>query len=51
MTTEALKIVDINGVEKSVSTKLPWGKERRILKIVGDLITEIPSDILLSRSF
>jgi hypothetical protein len=46
MTTEALKIVDINGVEKSVSTKLPWGKERRILKIVGDLIAEIPSDIL-----
>ena len=46
MSTETLKIVDINGVEKSVSTKLPWGKERRILKIVGDLVTEIPSDIL-----
>lgn len=46
MSTEALKIVDINGVEKSVSTKLPWGKERRILKIVGDLITEVPADIL-----
>ena len=46
MTTESLKIIDINGVEKTVSTKLPWGKERRVLKIVGDLITEVPADIL-----
>jgi hypothetical protein len=41
-----LKISDINGVEKIVNTKLPWGRERRVLKIVGDLITELPADIL-----
>jgi hypothetical protein len=46
MSTDTLKIVDINGVEKSISTKLPWGKERKVLKIVGDLITEVPADIL-----
>ena len=46
MSTDTLKITDINGVEKTVSTKLPWGKERKVLKIVGDLITEVPADIL-----
>jgi len=46
MNTESLKIADINGVERTVSTRLPWGRERRVLKIVGDLITEVPADIL-----
>jgi|YelNatPaOPRAMG01_1025707.scaffolds.fasta_scaffold84547_2 hypothetical protein len=41
-----LKIVDIDGNEKTISTKLPWGRERKVLKIVGDLLTEIPADIL-----
>ena len=41
-----LKIVDIDGVEKNVSTKLPWGRERKVLAIVGDLITQVPADIL-----
>ena len=41
---ETLQIIDIDGGGRIVKMKLPWGKERRILRIIGDLLSSVPSE-------
>jgi len=39
---ETLTIRNIDGDTRQVKTRLPWGKERRILKIIGEVVSQIP---------
>ncbi len=48
MTTQAqdkITIHDIDGQAVEVRLKLPWGKEREILKIIGTALASIPEDL------
>lgn len=39
---DSLTIRNINGDIRNVKTRLPWGKERKILKIIGEVASQIP---------
>lgn len=41
-TPETLTIYDVAGNKRDISLKLSWGKERKILKIIGEVIAIIP---------
>lgn len=42
---ETLSITDVDGNGRTVKLKLPWGRERKLLKIIGDLFAKIPSEL------
>jgi hypothetical protein len=42
---DTLAIRNINGDTRQVKTRLPWGKERKILKIIGDAVAQIPEKL------
>jgi len=42
---ETLSIVDLTGQGKTIKMKLSWGKERKLLKIVGELFASVPSEV------
>ena len=42
---ETLSIEDVDGHGRTVKLKLAWGKERKLLKIIGDLFSQIPSEL------
>lgn len=44
-TPETLSIVDLDGNGRTIKMKLPWGKERKILKVIGELFASIPSEV------
>jgi len=44
-TQDSVTIKDIDGNDVNVKLKLPWGKERDILKIIGELLADIPEDL------
>lgn len=44
-TPEVLSIVDLDGNGRTLKMKLAWGKERKLLKIVGELFASIPSEV------
>lgn len=44
-TPETLSIVDIDGNGRTIKMKLAWGKERKILKVIGGLFASIPSEV------
>lgn len=42
---ETLSILDVDGNGRTVKLKLPWGKERKLLRVIGDLFAKIPSEL------
>lgn len=42
---DTLSIMDVDGNGRTVRMKLPWGRERKMLKIIGDLFSQIPSEL------
>jgi hypothetical protein len=41
----SLDIVDLNGDKKTIKLKLAWGKEKKLLKVIGELFASVPSEI------
>ncbi len=42
---ETLSIIDLDGQGRTVKMKLAWGKERKLLKVIGELFASVPSEI------
>ncbi|MEM4720584.1 MAG: hypothetical protein QXT73_00805 [Candidatus Methanomethylicaceae archaeon] len=40
-----LTITDINGTTYRVKLRLPWGKERQLLRIIGEVASQLPSTL------
>lgn len=45
MEDEILTITDINGTTFKVKLRLPWGKERQLLRIIGEVASQLPTTL------